>query len=109
MATKTAYEWATLQDILEWLNRDIYEIEDMDVYKGVKIKKGNLVLSKTINKRRGSERGDERVDLFYGGKRRTVNISWLVWMKSNGEVLPDGWEIHHIDNDPLNNHPDNLI
>ncbi len=66
-------------------------------------------ITQRVNKRRGSERGDPRVDLCNKGFRVSINVSHLAWMVYTKQVLPPNFEIHHIDENPLNNHPSNLI
>lgn len=34
--------------------------------------------------------------------------SHLVWEKTHGKPLPEGWIVRHLDGDPANDHPDNL-
>lgn len=47
-------------------------------------------------------RFDQRAGKYVGEHRR-------VFMESAGlSSWPDGWEVHHIDDDPTNNSPDNL-
>ena len=35
--------------------------------------------------------------------------SHIVWEKANGRALPAGWIIRHLDNDPVNDNPENLV
>lgn len=39
---------------------------------------------------------------------KTVSIHRHVWEEANGPI-PDGWHVHHIDHDPLNNDLSNLV
>jgi hypothetical protein len=32
-----------------------------------------------------------------------------VWQLAHGEPVPAGYQVHHIDRDKTNNHPDNLV
>ncbi len=34
--------------------------------------------------------------------------SHIIWEEANDKQLPDGWIVRHIDNDPLNDEPENL-
>lgn len=92
------------QTILEWLQDGVFTIEDGEVYSSLGRK-----LVQRINKRKRSEHGDPRVDLCYDGKRASVHVSHLVWMWHTDSVLPDGFEVHHRDEDPTNNNWDNLL
>ena len=35
--------------------------------------------------------------------------SHIAWEEANGKPLPEGWIVRHIDGDPLNDDPENLI
>jgi hypothetical protein len=41
------------------------------------------------------------------GRNRSVRVNRLVYARFNGPLL-SGYEVHHRDNNKLNNHPDNL-
>ena len=41
--------------------------------------------------------------------KRTIAICRLVWMYHAGRLIPDGFDIHHRDEDRENNRWDNLI
>lgn len=101
--SKSGRNSATLTDILTWLREGHFKVVNGEVMKGSK------TLARHINKRRRSERGDYRVDLFYKGLHRGVLISHLVWMYNTNQILPENFQIHHIDNDPMNNEFSNLI
>lgn len=92
------------QEVLEWLQSGVFYIADGQIYT-----RAGRQLVQRINKRRGCEHGDPRVDLYYEGMRRSINVSHLVWMWHTNVVIPDGFEIHHQDEDPTNNSFDNLI
>lgn len=89
----------TKQEILQWLQDGVFSIEDGEVYTSLGRK-----LVQRINKRKRCEHGDPRV-----GRRASVHVSHLVWMWTTNTVLPDGFEIHHRDEDPTNNEFSNLL
>jgi hypothetical protein len=94
----------TKHEVLEWLKDGIFSIVDGQVYSS-----SGRQLVQRINKRRGCQHGDPRVDLKYDGKRRSIHVSHLVWMWGTKSVIPDKFEIHHWDEDPTNNDFSNLI
>lgn len=51
----------------------------------------------------------DRVYYSLGGgrKRGVLRLHEQVWTDNNGPI-PDGYHVHHIDHDPLNNDPTNL-
>jgi hypothetical protein len=104
MLKKVKPKPVTKQEVLDWLQEGAFTIADGEVYT-----RAGRQLVQRLNKRKGSERGDARVDLKYGGKRRSINVSHLVWMWGTNSVIPDGYEIHHMDEDPTNNNFDNLV
>ena len=94
----------TKQQVLDWLQKGVFTIADGEVYS-----LSGRKLVQRINKRKRCEHGDPRVDLYYEGKRTSLNVSHLIWMWYTNTVLPDGFEIHHRDEDPTNNNFSNLI
>lgn len=94
----------TNREVLDWLRDGVFTIADGEVYT-----RSGRRLAQRINKRRGCEHGDARVDLICGGKRKSMHVSQLVWMWGTKSVIPDGYEIHHWDEDPTNNEFSNLI
>ena len=93
------------KDILKWLRKGAFFIaEDGEVYTSEGRK-----LAQRINKRKRCTHGDPRVDLCHEGKRTSIHVSHLIWMWNTNCVLPDGFEVHHRDEDPTNNNFDNLI
>lgn len=91
--------------ILNLFDLQILEIEE----NPVKILRKGKELKPTLNLRKRSLRGDPRVDIFYNKQRKSINISHLVWMYHTRMVIPNGFEIHHIDENPENNNFSNLI
>lgn len=94
----------TKQEVLDWLQDGAFSIADGEIYT-----RAGRQLVQRINKRKRCEHGDPRVDLIYGGKRTSINVSHLIWMWHTNSVLPDGFEIHHRDEDCTNNDFNNLI
>ena len=94
---------ATVKEVSRWLNDKVFIIDNEKVFKDER------ELAQRINPRRRSKRGDIRVDLCHQRKRRSCNLSQLVWMQATGSPIPKGYEVHHIDEDPKNNDFDNLL
>lgn len=91
--------------VLRWFKKGVFRI---DLNTGT-VRKGDKILAVRLNKRNRSERGDLRVDLSHENCNFSINISHLAWMVSTGRVIPKDFEIHHIDEDPMNNKPENLV
>lgn len=49
------------------------------------------------------------VRVYVGGKMRALPVARFVWIVGTDSELPDGWEVHHVDLDPLNNSFNNLL
>lgn len=49
------------------------------------------------------------VRLHFDGRRRGIAVARLVWMARTGQLIPDGWEVHHRDENPGNDAWGNLI
>jgi hypothetical protein len=94
----------TKQEILEWLQEGVFYLAGGHVFT-----RAGRQLAQRINNRNRCEHGDPRVDLWYSGRRASINVSHLVWMWHTNYVLPDGFEIHHRDEDCTNNEFDNLL
>lgn len=95
----------TKKDILKWLAKGVFCVgDDGEIYT-----EAGRKLAQRINKRKRCEHGDPRVDLYHKGKRASVHVSHLIWMWNTNIALPDGFEIHHRDEDPMNNNFSNLI
>lgn len=100
--------------VLKWLRAGVFQVHirdsgEVQVMKRVNTKPTYVVLKQRLNKRKNSDRGDMRVDLCHETLKRSINVSHLVWMSVTGRAIPKGWEIHHIDDDPLNNTWENLV
>jgi hypothetical protein len=94
----------TKQEILDWLLDGAFSVADGQVYS-----RSGRQLVQRINKRKGCEHGDPRVDLCYCNKRASINVSQLVWMWNTKSVVPDRFEIHHRNEDPTDNDFNNLL
>ena len=71
-----------------------------------------LIINEKINKAHLSGKVNHK--RFYyclrsQGKRRTIARAKLVYMITHMVLIPEGWQIHHIDGDRLNDIPNNLI
>jgi len=93
----------TVSEVLDWINSGVIRIDGQAVYKGAR------ELTQRENARNRCEVGDPRVDLAHNLKRKSVNVSHLVWMDATRVLIPKDFEIHHRDENPLNNNFDNLI
>lgn len=51
----------------------------------------------------------ELVRIYYGKARRAVAVHKLVWMEHTRAAVPEGFEIHHWDEDTTHNAFDNLL
>lgn len=74
-----------------------------------KIFKCKKELTQRINNRKGMETGDPRVDICHEKLKVSMHVSQLVWMYFSNSVIPHNFEIHHIDENILNNSYDNLL
>lgn len=92
------------QEVLGWLQDGAFTIANGEVYT-----RAGRKLVQRMNNRKGCDHGDARVDLKYDGKRKSMHVSQLVWMWGTNSTIPDGYEIHHRDEDPNNNDFDNLM
>jgi hypothetical protein len=89
--------------ILYLIKKGILIVENSKVYKN-----GRL-LTQRKNKRRRSISWDPRIDICYRGRNMGINLSQLTWMYHYRQVIPVNFEIHHLDEDSLNNDISNLI
>ena len=58
--------------------------------------------------------GSEIISKGYARVKVTEPNVWrqkshIAWEKANGKLLPVGWIVRHIDSDPLNDSPENLV
>lgn len=92
------------QTVLRWLKERIFVVTDDG-----RVLKNRMELKQRINKRRGSNRGDPRVDLCNEGKRISFSVSRLLWMSRTRTTVPIDFEIHHLDENPTNNSWTNIV
>lgn len=88
--------------VLRWIQEGVFRVEDGKVFKGDK------ELTQRENTRQRCDHGDPRVDLWHEGLRRSIHVSALVWMFHTGCVVPNGFEIHHWNEDINDNSWENL-
>ena len=98
------YITATIEEVWDWLADGVYTVHD-----GGKVYKGTKLLAQRTNCRQRMDDGDPRVDLWHLGKRRSCHVSQLVWMVNAGCPIPEGFEMHHRDENPHNNVFNNLL
>lgn len=55
-----------------------------------------------------SDDGYYLIRCYLNGKRRRTRLHRLVWIAEKMELIPEGFDIHHIDHDRKNNMIDNL-
>lgn len=102
------YKTATREEVLNWLEKELFTVTTDD-NGTTKVYKGDRELTQRINSRNRMEGGDPRVDLYVAGLTKAVNVSHLVWMVHYNQVIPAGFEVHHVDEEPTNNRIDNLV
>ena len=90
-------------DVLELLKSGAYHV---DVEAGVVFAKDGTPLA--ID---NSGSGDDRdsVVLFDSGRRRKIAVGKVVWMAATGCVVPEGFQVHHDDEDKHNHAFANLM
>jgi len=76
MPTRKTEGWATFEDVVRWLNEDVFRVEETET--GIQVFKGEMELSMRTQLRKRMNEGDDRVDLYYESKRRSVYVSQLV-------------------------------
>lgn len=81
----------------------------VDLNGYITVIKNNKVLKQRINSRNRMEKGDPRVDICFEKRKLSINISHLVWMHRCNQTIPIDFEMHHIDENPLNNLFCNLL
>lgn len=104
MSRKPAYKNATLKQVFDWLMAGDFRVDSTDIYSANDIK-----LSQRLKARKNSDVCDLRVDFYKDGFRRTINVSCVVWMYFTRTIIPDGFEIHHRDENTMNNLFGNLV
>lgn len=97
-------QWTDLADVARWLAEGVFTVRDGKVYKG-----DREIVARRNTRKRCSYDGYDRVDLYHEGKKRSIHVSQVVWIDQHNRPIPEGFEIHHLDKDPDNNAPENLV
>lgn len=63
---------------------------------------------KPIRAEKSVSAGYLKIMFSHMGQRMTVFAHRIVWMVMNGDMIPDGLQINHMDGKRANNHPENL-
>ena len=114
------YTTATKDELITWINNgwiQVKESEDGDiaVFKLQTVDPSKSIipawieLTQRITKRNRSDRGSYRVDIHYNCKKASVYVSHLMWMTHTNQLIPQGWEVHHINEDPTDDRWENLL
>ena len=92
-------------EILELLKSKVYDV-DLVTGKVYGLSRGSPVeIKQEIG---GKDSNYLGVRIKYKRKRRKIAVHVLVWMAGTLSIRPPKWQVHHIDEDPLNNAFSNL-
>jgi len=98
-------EQLTNEDVLRMLNAGKYVV---DVDKGIGY--GNRNRHRPIHVHVGGKTGNYcYVRLYDAPRSRGIPLAWVVWMAATRCPIPPDFEVHHCDEDPLNNSFTNLV
>lgn len=102
MPKKDYREKLTRQEVLDLFNQGNYiaDIETGKVYS----RKGKELY--TFSSKRSPNLW---VRIFKHPGYRCTPIAHIIWMVGTGFVVPDGWEVHHRNLNPLDNRFTNLL
>lgn len=91
---------ATQEELIDLLVTK-YEVREGRVYQ---IETGREVTPYT-----GNKEGHKYIRVYGNGVKKSLAVHRAIWMIMTGEPIPEGWEIHHRDENNKNNLFDNLI
>ena len=93
------------EEILEFLNHGRLRVdcESCEVFWEDRIRKPGIAGSDATNGTRS------RIEIRDGGRKRTIILAKLVYMAGARIVVPNGFEIHHLDFDRYNDEFENLV
>lgn len=94
---------ASMGDVLQWFRDGIFHIQGTEIYKGKRI------LTQRVLRRNRMSDGDLRVDIYHLGMRRSCLVSHIMWTVTSNRLIPQDFQIHHIDEDTHNNNFENLM
>jgi len=94
----------TLEEVLELIKKEAYAVD----FEEGKVFNGSGV-ELTIRYKRGKNKEYPTVRFWKSPKQIEIAVSAVVWMIGNDCLIPEDFEIHHIDKDPTNNAFNNLI
>lgn len=92
----------TIPEVLECLRRNLYSV---DLERGIIYRRNGKPLHTEPDKNRGAL----HVRIWFGGRRRMCPVAALVWMVGANDVVPPNYEVHHRDENILNNSWENLV
>lgn len=94
-------------EVLELLRLKIYEV-DLETGRvfGTTIKGRRVEVKQEVNGKAGDYLG---IRIKCKGRRRKIAVHVLVWMAGTLSIRPTNWQVHHLDENPLNNTFTNLI
>lgn len=105
------YKQASFEDIVSWINNGEFILKNSRIYKRKKVSNRNILveLQGRSSPRNRSDTSDIRFDIRSKGRRKTVFLHQFVWMFHTRYPIPDGFEVHHVDEDNTNNDFSNLV
>lgn len=95
----------TDEELLELLVCGVLEVD----IKTAEVKCRGSALKPTIVGTAGDNGTRYRLSIRWAGRKRTIVRSRLVYMAATLRLIPDGYELHHVDEDRYNDSFHNLI
>lgn len=95
-------------ELLACIRSSRYEI-DVEQGEITSARTGRPLLRWGDHPTRHSNGRNDCITLYWKGKRINTTVAKVIWMRSRDRTLPEGVEIHHLDEDHSNNHWRNLL